>query len=104
METLDEKAIFRQMDRCIILANGFYEWKNKEKYYIRKEDPYIYLAGLFNKENEFVIITGESKEDMSKIHHRSPVIFDNKEMLNYLHNNLNPYINNNALIIDKKII
>lgn len=101
MESIKDKRIYQNMKRCIILANGFYEWKDKDKYYIHKIDPHIYLAGLYNDLNEFVIITGESTKKMKDIHHRSPVIFDNKEMLNYLHNKQDIYINNNDLIINQ---
>ena len=100
MESLNEKKIYKDMSRCIIIANGFYEWKDKEKYYIRKDDPFIYLGGLYDKDNNFVIITGDSNNDMKLIHHRSPVIFNQNEMINYLHNKKEVYINDTNLLID----
>ena len=101
IETLNEKKLYKNMHKCIILANGFYEWKNKEKYYIRKDSSVIYLAGLYDNNNEFVILTGQSKDEMANIHHRSPVIFDRQEMLNYLNNKQELYINNKDLYISK---
>lgn len=104
MENIKEKNIYKNMHRCVVIASGFYEWKDKNKYYISKEDPFIYLGALYNQNNEFVIITGESKEKMMDIHHRSPVIFDNKEMLDYLHQRKDVYINNHDLIINQVIV
>ena len=101
IETLNEKTIYKNMKKCIIPANGFYEWKDKKKYYIRKEDPFIYLAGLYDNNDNFVILTGESNKEMANIHHRSPVIFDYQEMLKYLNSRQELYINNEKLIINE---
>ena len=83
MESLD-RPIYRGMKRCVVIANGFYEWKEKRKYHISKEDPYLYLAAIYNDKDEFVIITGPAEEEMKKIHERTPVILDKEGMLEYL--------------------
>ncbi|MEG2385239.1 MAG: SOS response-associated peptidase family protein, partial [Erysipelotrichaceae bacterium] len=75
--------------RCIIIASGFYEWKKqgikKAKIYIQKENASIlYMAGIYNENNEFVIITVQSEGDMAKIHHRSPLLLDEIAMKHYL--------------------
>ena len=44
----------------------------------------MYLAGIYNDDNHFLIITKESTYPMDKIHHRSPVIMNKKEMIDYL--------------------
>ena len=71
--------------RCVIIADSFYEWKDKTKYRIHNLDKtYMYLAGRYNDDNHFLIITKESTYPMDKIHHRSPVIMNKKEMIDYL--------------------
>jgi len=56
-ETVSEKPMFRksfEMRRCIVPANGYYEWqthedKTKTKYLIRvKEKNSFFMAGLYN--------------------------------------------------------
>jgi putative SOS response-associated peptidase YedK len=89
-ETITEKPMFRNLvkrNRCLVPANGFYEWKNlgdhKQPYYITvPDDPLFAFAGLYesftNDEGEetstYTIITTEPNELMSTLHNRMPVI------------------------------
>ena len=89
-ETLAEKPSFRspfQKHRCLVLADGFYEWKGegraKTPYYIRmkSKEPFGF-AGLWSKwidpsKKEIyscTIITGEPNEILKPIHNRMPMI------------------------------
>ncbi len=91
-ETLTSKPAFREAfrsKRCLILADGFYEWKRspdgktKTPMYItlRSGRPFAF-AGLWDTwkqpENDWLttctIITTEPNELMSDIHNRMPVI------------------------------
>lgn len=90
-ESITEKWTFKKIlkNRCVIVANGFYEWvKNgnkKEKIYIQKDkNKLMYLAGIFNEGNQFVILTGESELDMKHVHHRVPLILKESEIEPYL--------------------
>lgn len=92
-ETVAEKPSFRggfKHKRCLILADGFYEWKaagskTKTPYFIHMKDrkPFAF-AGLWDEWNSpdggplrtCVIITTEPNELMSAIHNRMPVILD----------------------------
>lgn len=89
MESLEDKISYAQMKnrRCVVICNGFYEWdKNKEKYFFHTDEEFIYLAAIFNERNELLILTQAADEDFSKIHSRSPLIMDQKEMLKFIHN------------------
>jgi len=96
-ETLAEKNAYKsafKKRRCIIPADGFYEWKKdpaappktkKQPYFIHRPDdePYAF-AGLWevwrgpDKDQEplrsCTIITTSPNEEMAKIHDRMPVI------------------------------
>jgi putative SOS response-associated peptidase YedK len=89
-ETLAEKASFKnayKRRRCLILADGFYEWrkdgdKSKTPLYIRlaSGEPFA-LAGLWelwHPGDEHIlsctIITTSPNELMGQIHNRMPVI------------------------------
>jgi putative SOS response-associated peptidase YedK len=92
-ETLTERAMFRsalRYQRCLIPADGFYEWKtapggkSKQPMYIRLKDGGLFaFAGLYAEapadnpaEDTCVIITTEANVLMSQIHHRMPVIME----------------------------
>ncbi|MFW6347461.1 MAG: SOS response-associated peptidase [Cyclonatronaceae bacterium] len=93
-ETLDQKPSFKkafQRKRCLIPANGFYEWKKLEgsdrklPFYIRLIHQELFaFAGLFerwesNKGEElftFTIITTQANSLLQPLHERMPVIVD----------------------------
>ncbi len=90
-ESIAEKPSFRsafKKRRCLILADGFYEWKGEKG---RKQPMFITLpdqkpfafAGLWetwNKDDQdsiyksCTIITTQASESIRDIHHRMPVI------------------------------
>jgi putative SOS response-associated peptidase YedK len=92
-ETLLAKPSFREpfrRRRCIIFADGFYEWKgtgrSKTPYFLRmkKERPFG-LAGLWDHWTDkqtgdtllsSTIITTDANSLVSQIHNRMPVILD----------------------------
>lgn len=88
-ETLHEKPTFKRLikrNRCLIAADGFYEWKKdggeKQPFHIQLKDHAPFgFAGLWNEWenngeviNTCTIITTEANELMKDIHHRMPVI------------------------------
>lgn len=77
-ETLSEKRTFRPLlknNRCLLPANGFFEWKDKVKYLIKPSYlETFYMAGLYNRDGRAVIITTSANSEMSSIHDRMPVI------------------------------
>ena len=95
-ETLLEKPSFQHLvptQRCVVLADGYYEWKRSNSraipYYIcHPEKKILPMAGLWDiwknisGENLFsyTIITTMSNSDLKEIHHRMPVILDNKNI------------------------
>lgn len=96
-ETVNQKPFFRDSfinRRCIIPANYFYEWNNKGKnnlkYRIGAEGKkLISFAGIYNtfldergnSYNGFVILTTSANSTIEKVHHRMPVIFTEKDMV-----------------------
>ncbi len=91
-ETLAEKPAFRQAfekHRCLIPANGFYEWRKNDKtpfrIFLKNEDLFAF-AGIWEtwKDTEdrlihsFSIITTNSNSLMESIHDRMPVILNRR--------------------------
>ena len=62
-ETVYSKKIFKDLRRCIFVADGYYEWiyrgNKKVPYYHFLKDEMLYFAGLYNQ-SECCIITQES--------------------------------------------
>lgn len=109
-ETIAEKPSFKSLltrKRCIIPADGFYEWKageaasgkgKKVPFHIRMKDGSIFgFAGLWtewraSKEDEplrtCTVITTAANELMQPIHHRMPVILRPEEEKDWLNPDL----------------
>jgi len=95
-ETASQKPAFRsafRQHRCLVLADGFYEWKKlehggKQPYYIRRTDcePFAF-AGLWERwegpDMEFIescsILTTQANELVAQLHNRMPVILQPKD-------------------------
>ena len=91
LETLMEKVSFKkliQTSRCLVVADGYYEWKreNKEKtpYYFTKTDSSIMFFAGIHQNNQFCIITKEATNTVKEVHHREPLIINEEQILNYL--------------------
>lgn len=99
-ETVNERVSFKDAflsRRCIILSNGYYEWKNKVPYLFEREDKKMFgFAGLWSV-NKIIydrpiysttIVTKEADDLMSDIHLRMPVILDIEASLEWLRDSL----------------
>ncbi|MEO6201798.1 MAG: SOS response-associated peptidase [Nitrospirales bacterium] len=103
-ETVAEKPSFRKalkQQRCLVLADGFYEWKRegkaKQPYYIRFKDHRVFaFAGLWERWEKqdsdletCALITTEPNALMEPIHNRMPVILSEQSYASWLKPNLN---------------
>lgn len=100
-ETIDEKASFRnalKRRRCLVPADGFYEWKSVGK---KSRVPYritllqeelFAFAGLWEEYEDdegqmihtFTIITTEANSALQSLHARMPVILSKKAEKDWL--------------------
>ena len=96
-ETVTQKPSFKNSfkeRRCLVLADGFYEWKDDEKqgskipyrFVLKSREPFAF-AGLQDEWNNpqgdnlltFTIITTDANELIKPIHDRMPVILHEKD-------------------------
>ena len=99
LETIKNKVIFKESylkRKCLIPTNGYYEWSiingNKIPFFIHiPPSELFYLAGIWkyidlNKDEKkiFTIITKNANINISKIHHRMPLILSQTEGEKYL--------------------
>lgn len=100
-ETIDQKISFKssfQKRRCIIPADGFYEWKKLGKktkipYRFTMRDEGIFsMAGIWEEyesvngetQHTFLMLTTSPNEIVSEIHDRMPVILTKEEEKKWL--------------------
>ena len=57
-------------------------------FFYRQDKKPIFFAGVYDK-NEFCLITREASKNVLDIHHRQPVIINQKDINNYLNIELN---------------
>lgn len=94
-ETAAEKPSFRsafKKRRCIVLADGFYEWassgKSKLPFHITPGDgQLLWMAGLWEPGddaagpgNTCTILTTSANDFMSPLHHRMPAILNTDDV------------------------
>lgn len=118
IETVDEKPSFRNSvdKRCLVIANGFYEWqwldtkgKNKVKYEIGIGNEELFaFAGIYSQwldkqtgeiRNTYAILTTQANPLMAEIHNskkRMPIILKQSDETKWLqqapiHNFAYPY-------------
>ena len=93
-ETVFDKPMWKKpvmQRRCLVPANGFYEWKKTEAgkiphYIYLTEDRIFSFAGIWetwkhegNDWHTFSIMTTTPNEEMKPIHNRMPVIIDRED-------------------------
>jgi putative SOS response-associated peptidase YedK len=81
-ETAAAKPTFRaafNRGRCLMPADGFYEWPGKKAALIRFADERVFcFAGLCSG-NQVTMLTCAPNEFMQPIHHRMPVILESDQ-------------------------
>jgi putative SOS response-associated peptidase YedK len=69
--------------RCVVPADGYFEWKKETKQpYFFREQPgeLMFFAGLYTSKGQFVIITREAAPELMWIHDRMPVILSEEQI------------------------
>lgn len=98
VETLEEKPAFKRLlgrRRCLVVADGFYEWKkeeeNKKPFRIIENNRIMTFAGLWDRWSSdgkaivtCTIITTHPNELMSPIHDRMPAIISDEQRSTWL--------------------
>ncbi|HSM23923.1 MAG TPA: SOS response-associated peptidase [Anaerolineaceae bacterium] len=112
-ETIMEKPSFKnafKRRRCLILADGFYEWKKSSSkggssipyyFYLNEKQPFA-LAGIWeiwqspdgSEIWSTAIITCDANEIVKPVHERMPVVLDKDEMFDWLDDRPEPELVN----------
>ena len=90
-ETLKEKPSFKMAKRCLIVADGWFEWlregDKKQPYFFHMNSNLFTFAGIYTQYQGVkgcAVITKEANEKLSKIHNRMPVMLKHNEGRDWL--------------------
>jgi len=87
-ETLLEKPSFRGSLRCVFLANGWYEWQrqnnSKTPFFHYIENELLYFAGIYNLNSGCAVVTCQSSETVSHVHHRQPLLLNESQITEWI--------------------
>ena len=90
-ETLKVKPSFKMAKRCLIVADGWFEWlrtdNKKQPYFFHMNDSVFNFAGIYteyNGEKGCAIITKDAIQSLSTVHHRMPIIVADDEADSWL--------------------
>ena len=83
-ETLDAKPLFRDLARCALLTDGWYEWQRvgskKQPWYHHLDGSLFYMAGVIQPSVGCAVVTQGATEPLAEIHHRQPVLLDEEHL------------------------
>ena len=84
LETLDAKPFFRDLARCALLSDGWYEWQRvgskKQPWYHHLDGSLFYMAGVIQPGVGCAVVTQSAIEPLAEIHHRQPVLLDEQAL------------------------
>lgn len=84
--------------RCVIPADGFYEWRNGEDgqreplWFRRADGRLLLLAGLFDREGHFVVLTTRPNATVATVHDRMPAILQPPQLAAWLAGSKPPHL------------
>lgn len=97
-ESIWQKPSFRnaiQKRRCVVLINGFYEWRQegayRQAYYVSMANqPSMALAGIYemqaDRTAQVCIVTTQANEAMREIHPRMPTLLSPEGIESWIYN------------------
>jgi putative SOS response-associated peptidase YedK len=87
-DSVAHKPLYRKASRCLVPADGFYEWKRtgsvSQPYYVHaRSRALLAFAGLW-EDGSFAVITTDANPDMRAIHDRMPAIIEPQDYARWL--------------------
>ena len=77
-ETLTEKPSFKDAQRCIFIADGWYEWQRSTSpsrpWYHHVNGDLLRFAGVYEPTSGCAIVTIGAQAAIAHIHHRQPLL------------------------------
>ena len=84
VESLNDKPSYKNVLRCVVLADGWYEWtkenSTKVPYYLHTDGTLLFFAAIFGEESGCAIVTTPAAGKLQTIHHRQPYLLLESEI------------------------
>lgn len=83
IEEMHEKHTFKPMlenKRCVVIADGYYEWNPKKEPFKFSTNKPIYMAAMFTNDDEVFVLTKNAFGEFEKVHDRMPVLLEEDEI------------------------
>ena len=101
---MHEKHTFKPLlntKRCVVMAEGYYEWNTKKEPFVfqRKDKKQLLMAAMYTENNEVFVLTRDAFGEYEKVHHRMPVLLEEDEVDLWINTK-----NSFHEIIDRKIL
>ena len=78
VETLTEKPSFKGAQRCVFIADGWYEWQRtvspSRPWYHHSDGELLRFAGVYEPTSGCAIVTMGAQTGIAHIHHRQPLL------------------------------
>lgn len=71
--------------RALLAASGWYEWKDKQRYLIRRKDHKPVVMAALWEQDRFTVLTCAAGSDLAWLHERVPVVLERKNWYGWLH-------------------
>jgi putative SOS response-associated peptidase YedK len=88
LDSLPEKSLFRGAQRCLMPANGFFEWQRRstgsQPYYVHPAAGALFAFGGIRDADTCAVVTTEANRAMAHIHDRMPLIVLRQDYENWL--------------------
>ena len=99
LETLFEKPSFTNSNRCLIPADGWYEWKQEDEvkvpYFHHLKGDLFFFGGIFGGYRGKVgcaIVTTDAVKSLKNIHERMPLIISKQHFQGWLNGDNIDYV------------
>ena len=83
-ETLEAKSLFRDLERCALLTDGWYEWQHvgskRQPWYHHRGGRLFYMGGVYQSGMGCAVVTQNATKSLAEIHHRQPVLLDDHHL------------------------
>jgi putative SOS response-associated peptidase YedK len=83
-----KKNLFRNAKRCLMPANGFYEWQRRasgsQPYYIRPARGELFAFAAIADEETCAVVTTDANRALGRIHDRMPAIVERADYARWL--------------------
>ena len=88
IESLNFKPSYKNVMRCVVLADGWYEWREekgaKVPYYHHADGVLLFFAAIYGEGSGCAIVTAPSVGKLQSIHHRQPYLLLESEIQQWI--------------------